>query len=67
MARWQLMQEYAQKSISTTLPRNALQIDRLAAGCVQPRGDALEVRCVPQLCSSADSVGAVRQLARSVR
>ena len=47
IARWQLMHEYAQKSTRTTLPRNDFRSTAVPSGGVQPRGDALDVRCGP--------------------
>ncbi len=44
MDRWQLMHEYAQKSISTTLPLRVGEVNRRAVWSVEPRLDALDGR-----------------------
>ena len=62
MARWQLMQEYAQKSISTTLPRNDFRSIGRVTGSVEPLGDALEIRCRAAALELGPAVAAVRQL-----
>ena len=56
MARWQLMQEYAQKSISTTLPRSACRSIGLSPGVFSHAMMPLRSGAGPQFCSCADAL-----------
>ena len=56
------MQEYAQKSMSTTLPRNDFRSIRRTTGGVQPRRNALDVGGGTAALQFGCAVGAVGQL-----
>ncbi len=53
MARWQLMHEYAQKSINTTLPRNDARSIGLPSGVLSHWVIALTAGAGPHCCSWA--------------
>ena len=62
IARWQLMQEYAQKSMSTTLPRNEFRLIGLPSGVFSQAVMPLRSGAGPQFSSAVSPVAAVRQL-----
>src|SRR3979490_1757228 len=54
MARWQLMQEYAQKSIKTTLYRTEAGASGLPSGVLSHPGTPQRAGAGPHCCSSVD-------------
>ena len=62
MARWQLMHEYAQKSISTTLPRNDARSIGLPSGVLSHWVIPL-IAAPARTVAALSAVGAVGELA----